>query len=322
MHQKVGPSTKFSVRLQSPKRHPLVFAEMSETRTYAGFGKTDALLLLMSLIWAVNFSVVKFGTQILTPLAFTGVRVILAAAVLLAFAFARRKHLPARNDILVLIALGVLGNGVYQILFVEGLARTRVGNAALLIAATPALIAIVSRVSGVERLRRRVLAGVALSLCGVVLVVLGSARDDTGTATLLGTILVFSGTICWAAFTIMLGPYARRIDPVHLSAFTMVGGVLPMLVATPRALIATDWSQVGLAAWAAIFYASVISMGVAYIFWYRGLRVLGATRTAVYANLQPVLAITIAWIFLHEVPTLWQGVGTGTIMTGLFLTRS
>jgi len=39
-------------------------------------------------------------------------------------------------------------------------------------------------------------------------------------------------------------------------------------------------------------------------------------------NLQPVIAILIAWIFLHEVPTIWQGVETGTIMTGLFLTRS
>jgi drug/metabolite transporter (DMT)-like permease len=63
-------------------------------------------------------------------------------------------------------------------------------------------------------------------------------------------------------------------------------------------------------------------MGVAYLFWYRGLRVLGPTRTAVYSNLQPVIAIIVAWVFLHEAPTIWQGVGTGTIMTGLFLTRT
>ena len=95
-----------------------------------------------------------------------------------------------------------------------------------------------------------------------------------------------------------------------------------MLVATPRAIAATTWSNVTLAAWAGVFYASVISMGVAYLFWYRGLRVLGATRTAMYGNLQPVIAIGVAWIFLHEAPTVWQGVGTGTIMTGLFLTRT
>ena len=78
----------------------------------------------------------------------------------------------------------------------------------------------------------------------------------------------------------------------------------------------------GPAVWVSVFYASVISMVVAYLFWNRGLRVLGPTRTAVYSNLQPAIAIIVAWIFLNESPTLWQGVGTGTIMTGIFLTRT
>jgi drug/metabolite transporter (DMT)-like permease len=62
-------------------------------------------------------------------------------------------------------------------------------------------------------------------------------------------------------------------------------------------------------------------MGLAYIFWYRGMRVLGPTRTAMYANLQPAIAILVAWVFLREMPTIWQGIGTVTIMSGLFLTR-
>jgi drug/metabolite transporter (DMT)-like permease len=289
--------------------------------TPAGFTKTDALLLLMALIWGVNFSVVKYGTQIFTPLAFTGLRVGLAAVVLLAVSATRRKRRPNRQEMLALITLGVLGNGLYQIMFVEGIARTRVGNAALIVAATPAFIAITGRIRGSERINRNTVMGIALSLAGVGLVVLGSARKASGEATLLGTMLVFGGTLCWTAFTVMLQPYAKKLDPIHLSAFTMLGGTIPMLIATPRALLATDWSLVGAAGWAAILYASVLSMGLAYIFWYRGLRVLGPTRTAMYGNLQPVIAITVAWIFLHEAPTIWQGIGTITIMSGLILTR-
>ena len=289
--------------------------------TPAGFTKTDALLLLMALIWGVNFSVVKYGTQIFTPLAFTGLRVGLAAVVLLAVSATRRKRRPNRQEMLALITLGVLGNGLYQIMFVEGIARTRVGNAALIVAATPAFIAITGRIRGSERINRNTVMGIALSLAGVGLVDLGSARKASGEATLLGTMLVFGGTLCWTAFTVMLQPYAKKLDPIHLSAFTMLGGTIPMLIATPRALLATDWSLVGAAGWAAILYASVLSMGLAYIFWYRGLRVLGPTRTAMYGNLQPVIAITVAWIFLHEAPTIWQGIGTITIMSGLILTR-
>ena len=295
---------------------------MPESQTLAGFSKTDGLLFLMAVIWAVNFSVVKFATGTITPLAFTGLRVMLAAVVLLGFVFTRKKPLPTRREIFSLMALGALGNGLYQVFFVEGVSRTTVANAALIVAATPAFIAIVSRVGGVERVSKRVHAGIGLSLAGVVLVVLGSATSPHGTGTFVGTLLVFCGTICWTAFTVLLGPFARKLDPVQLSGFTMLGGIIPLLVVTPPALIATDWSRVGIAAWGAVLYASVISMGVAYLFWYRGLRVLGPTRTAAYSNIQPVIAILVAWIFLSESPTAWQGVGTATIITGLFLTRS
>jgi hypothetical protein len=81
----------------------------------------------------------------------------------------------------------------------------------------------------------------------------------------------------WTAFTVFVQPLAVRVNPVQLSALTMSGGVLPLLIATPKALAATDWSLVGPAAWAALLYASVISMVIAYLFWYRGLRVLGPT---------------------------------------------
>ncbi|MEO8193158.1 MAG: DMT family transporter [Gemmatimonadales bacterium] len=295
---------------------------MTQSQTHAGYGKTHALLFLMALIWGVNFSIVKYGTGVMTPLAFTGLRVMLAAVVLLALVAVRGRPLPERKDILALVGLGMIGNGLYQLFFVEGISRTKVGNAALIVAAAPAFIAVASRARGVERVRLRVLAGIGLSLAGVVLVVLGSAQSNHGEATFLGTMLVFCGTLCWTAFTVLLQPYARRLDPIQLSAFTMLGGTIPLLIVTPRALIATEWSRMGFAAWGAVFYASVISMGVAYLFWYRGLRVLGPTRTAVYANLQPVIAITVAWIFLREMPTVWQGVGTATIMTGLFLTRT
>jgi len=295
---------------------------MPDSRTFAGFRKTDALLLLMAVIWGVNFTVVKFATGLMQPLAFTGLRVMLAAAVLLAMAMTRKHKLPTKREILSLMALGMLGNGIYQIFFVEGISRTRVGNAALVVAATPALIAIVSRWSGVERVNRKLAGGIALSLIGVGIVVLGSAQSAKGTPTFLGTMLVFFGTLCWTAFTVLLQPFARRLDPIHLSAFTMLGGTIPLFLTTSAAIASTDWGTFGFPAWGAVLYASVLSMGVAYLFWYRGLRVLGPTRTAVYGNLQPVIAILVAWIFLSETPTMWQGVGAGTIITGLFLTRS
>jgi Predicted permease, DMT superfamily len=295
---------------------------VADSAAHHSFGLTDLLLLTMAVIWGVNFVVVKYATHIFNPVAFTGLRVGTAAAFLVAFAFARGGFALSRHDVLRLLFLGVIGNGLYQLFFVHGVARTRAGNASLIVGAAPAFIALAARARGMERVKRMTLVGIALSVIGVALVIAGSATSSNGQTTLLGSVLVFLGVLCWTAYTIMLQPYTKRIDVIQLSAVTMVGGAVPLLVASMPALVATDWSSVGAGGWLALFYSSVISMGVAYFFWYRGLRVLGPTRTAVYSNLQPIVALLAAWAFLGEVPTIFQGLGAVTIIAGVFLTRT
>ncbi|MGH7650506.1 MAG: DMT family transporter [Gemmatimonadaceae bacterium] len=286
------------------------------------FGVTDVLLFLMAVIWGVNFVVVKYATEVFSPVAFTGLRVGTVAIFLLAVALTTRRQSLARRDVIGLMLMGVLGNGIYQLFFVNGVARTRAGNAALIVAAAPAFIALVARVRGMERLKTVSLLGIALSIFGVALVIIGSAASSAGQNTLLGSVLVFLAVICWTFYTIGLQPYTERIDIIQLSAATMVGGAIPLIIASTPALVATNWSAIGVGGWLALLYSSVISMGVAYFFWYRGLRVLGPTRTAVYSNLQPLVALLVAWAFLSETPTIFQGVGAATIVAGVFLTRA
>jgi drug/metabolite transporter (DMT)-like permease len=295
---------------------------VADSAAHQSFGLTDLLLLTMAVIWAINFVVTKYATHIFNPVAFTGLRVGTAAAFLVGFAIARGGFDLSRRDVIRLLALGVIGNGLYQLFFIHGIARTRAGNAALIIGAAPAFIALVARARGLERVKRMTLAGIGLSVLGVGLVIAGSAASVTGQTTVLGTVLVFLGVLCWTAYTIMLQPYTKRIDVIQLSAVTMVGGAVPLLIASTPALIATDWSSVSTGGWLALFYSSVISMGVAYFFWYRGLRVLGPTRSAVYTNLQPIIALLVAWAFLGEIPTAFQGIGAVTIIAGVFLTRT
>ena len=297
------------------------------------FGLTDLLLLTMAAIWGINFVVVKYATGIFNPIAFTGLRVATVAVFLVLVAVVRnaqegegrRRTLLQRvnrADILRLMMLGVLGNGLYQLFFVNGVSRTRAGNAALIVGAAPAFIALVARARGLERVRRRILFGVGLSVVGVGLVIVGSAKSTAGQTTLLGSVLVFFGVLSWSLYTILLQPLTKRVDVFTLSATTMVGGAIPLLLASGPAIISTDWSRVGVGGWLALLYSSIISMGVAYLFWYRGLRVLGPTRTSVYSNLQPIIALLVAWAFLGENPTAFQGVGAATIIAGVFMTRA
>ena len=310
--------TATAPQLQAATKPP----EMAGSAVHQGFGKTDLLLLTTATIWGINFVVTKYATTIFNPIAFTGLRVGTAAMCLVAFALAGRRASLSRRDLISLLLLGVIGNGLYQLFFIHGLARTRAGNASLIVGAAPAFIALLARTRGMERVKVKALIGIGLSVIGVAFVIIGSAKPTHGQPTLVGSLLVFCGVLCWSMYTILLQPFTRRIDVLQLSATTMVGGAIPLVIASAPALIATNWASVSRGGWLALFYSSVISMVVAYFFWYRGLRILGPTRTSVYANVQPIVALLVAWAFLSETPTIFQGVGAATIIAGVFLTRT
>jgi drug/metabolite transporter (DMT)-like permease len=293
----------------------------SATSPRPGVWLTDVTLVLMALIWGVNFVVVKFATSMLPPSAFNAVRVLLAAVALTIIAAIGRSPWPNRRQTLSLLGLGVLGNGIYQMFFVQGVAQTRAGDAALLIAATPAFIAVIGLVRGVERIGRKAWIGILLSVLGIGLIS-GAAAVAGIHGSLLGDLLILGASFSWALYTVLLKPYTHAVDGLKLAALTMVGGSALLVIFAWRLLLATPWRAAPLAAWGALAYSGIGSLVIAYIFWYRGIRLIGPTRTAMYSNLQPVIAVIVAWIVLGELPTLWQGVGAASIMSGLLLTRT
>ena len=288
----------------------------------SGLSLTDLLLLCMALIWGLNFIVVKFATGVFAPLAFTIIRVMLAVVVLWTIFLARRLPLPNRRDVLIMLALGILGNGIYQILWVEGMARTRASDAALLVAASPAFIEVLGWLRGHDRAGLRGMSGIALSLLGIGLVVTGAANAAVGTSTFAGNAFILGSVVCWSVYSVYLRPITTRVDGLTLSAVTMTGGIIPLLILGTPSLVSTDWGAVPGMGWAAVAYSGLLALVVAYLFWYRGVRILGPTRAAMYSNLQPLVAMLAAWPLLGETPRALQLMGALCIVGGLLLTRT
>src|SRR6185437_15687750 len=128
---------------------------------------TEALLVVMSVMWGMNFVVMKYGTDMIDAFAYNGVRVSIGAIVMLAILWVRRTPPLEWRDKRSLMLLGLLGTGLYQLFFISGLARTRAGTASLLIAASPAMIAIVGRVMGFEKVSRRAVLGIVIAFAGI-----------------------------------------------------------------------------------------------------------------------------------------------------------
>jgi drug/metabolite transporter (DMT)-like permease len=275
----------------------------------------------MAMIWGVNFSVMKHGTQVMEPLAFNALRMGLGCAVLMSMALFGSGALPTIADRWRLMGLGVVGHCIYQLFFVFGLARTRAGTAALVVAASPAAVAIVARAFGHERLKSRAVWGIVASITGVMLVV-GASLSADGTSHLIGDLLVLCAVISWAFYTSGLLPLAKRNEAVQVAAWTLWGGVIPLFAFATPALLRTDWGAISLSTWGAVVYAGVLAMVIAYLFWYRGVHQLGPTRTSMYSNLQPIVAVLFAWVALGEIPTLVQGIGAASVIGGLYLART
>ncbi|MGH7711412.1 MAG: DMT family transporter [Gemmatimonadaceae bacterium] len=298
---------------------------MSDSRaavTRPGIGATDVLLASMALIWSINFSVIKYGTRFVEPLAYNGARIVLGAGTaLFALTLWRGRDMPVTPHRTRLVLLGMLGNGLYQFFFIEGLARTRVATAVLLMASTPAVIAMLGRIRGVERIAARGWLGIILQLSGIGVLLIGTGATR-GSDSIAGALLILAGVFAWAVYAVVLKPVSGEATWLEVTAYTLTGGAIVSAVLGAPAIARAAWNAAPVALWPAIAYSGIGALFIATAFWYVGLKRLGPTRTSMYSNLQPLFAMAIAWMALGEVPTHWQGVGTILIMTGLLLGRS
>jgi drug/metabolite transporter (DMT)-like permease len=286
--------------------------------------RAHGALLFMVVIWAVNFSVTKVALEEVHPLAFNAVRFPMAAALLYIVLRLRGAiPMPTRAELPRVLALGLLGNLMYQMFFIFGLNRTTAGNASLLLASTPIITALLSASLGHERVRPRVWIGVVGTFAGILLVVLGGhARVASGPATLVGDLIMFGASIAWAFYTVGSRPLVQRYGALPITAWTLWIGSAGLVIAGLREMLRTNWHQVSGLTWAAMVYAGVLSIGVAYIIWYYGVERLGNTRTSTYSNVVPVIAMTVAWLWLGEVPTAAQLIGTVVILGGVSIAQT
>lgn len=291
-----------------PEEHPLA---------------AHAALLAMSVIWGVNFAVSKVALEQLSPLAFNALRFPMAA--LLLVIVLRRSGpipLPERAELPRVLVLGLLGNLLYQMCFIFGLDRTSAANASLLLAGTPVVTALMTAALGQERIRRRAWIGVVATLFGVGMIVLGTARSGQAAGTMAGNVLMIGAVLTWSFYTVGSRPLVDRHGPLPVTAWTLWIGSFGIFLAGVPELMRADLAAVNALTWACIIYAGVLSIGVAYMFYYFGVSRLGNTRTGAYSNLVPVFALLAAWLWLGEGTKLFQIVGAAVIIGGVTVAQS
>jgi drug/metabolite transporter (DMT)-like permease len=275
----------------------------------------------MVAIWGVNFAVVKRALDVFEPLAFNALRFAIASVFVWAVLSRSEARLrPERRDVPRILALGLLGNVLYQMAFIVGLDRTRAGNASLMLALTPVLTALLSTARGHERPTGRAWLGALVSVLGVALVSGGTVRL-TG-ADLSGDLILVGAAATWAVYTVGARPLIRRYGSVRTTAWTLWTGAVGLLALGTPALLRQRWAEVGPAAWGGLAFSALFAIGLAYLIWYRGVERIGNTRTAVFSNLTPVVALVTAAVWLGEHPTPLSLLGAALVLGGVLLVRA
>ena len=288
----------------------------------ARFGVTDLWIVLMTVIWGSNFTVIKYAIDDFSPLVFTAVRFVIAsAAMLVIMLVSGRDFRVSRSDFSKLFVLAILQNVLYQVSFMKGMAHTRAGNAALILATTPLFTAVIGRLRKQEHFTYRGIIGLLLAFLGIGLIVLVSHRDNSQESSILGDGLLILATVCWAIYTNLAHRFVHVYGSLKTTTIMMITGTPLLLLVCAPSLVEQDWSRMRTLSWVGVAYSGLLSIALAYIIWNHGVRKIGGTRTAAYGNLTPVVALLVAWPVLGEVPTLGQVIGAAVILCGICLVR-
>jgi drug/metabolite transporter (DMT)-like permease len=281
----------------------------------------EAGVLAVMVLWAGNFIVVKSAVAVLPPVGFTFLRFTLATATLFLLLRWREGSLGLpRRDLVAIMGFGALGFGVYQILWTTGLTTISAGDSALIIAATPVLVALLAVVARTDVLTPTKLAGVLLSFAGVAVVIASGQGLSLG-GSIVGEAITLAAAVCWSVYTAYATPYVRRYSPLRATAWASLAGTLVLAPLALLQLSTVDVAGLGPGVVAAILYSGFLSSGVANVVVMNGVKVVGPTRTAALQFLVPALAVVLAAVFLDEPIRPGQIVGGVVIVGGVLLTR-
>jgi drug/metabolite transporter (DMT)-like permease len=282
----------------------------------------DAGMLLVCLIWGLNFSLTKFALAEIPALPFTAIRFVLASLLLgLVLRVAERPGPDDAAGLKRLIVLGLVGNTAYQLAFTVGLSRTTATNSALILSTVPTVVALFAGALGLERITSKMWVGIGLGTLGVIMVI---ATRGVGfdMRTLPGDLLTVFAVLCWAAYTLGLRRVPSGITPLRVTAVTTMAGTPLLVLAGIPGMLKLDWGAVRVSAWLSLGYAAVLSLVVAYLLWNRSVKAVGGTRTAIYMCITPLFAVLGAWLLLGERPHPLQALGAMLIVAGVLLTRT
>jgi drug/metabolite transporter (DMT)-like permease len=278
-------------------------------------------LTLTMVLWAGNHVIGKWANGQIPPMTLSFLRWTGAALIMLPVAWGslRREWPEIRGSFPLILLLGLLGSGSYNTLQYLALTETTVTNSAILNSWAPVIIALAGAAIFKDRLRPWQMAGLFISLSGVLTIIL---RGDPAVIETLafnrGDLVMLLGTVIWAAYTTLL----RSRPAISTLSFAAATYSIAAIFNLPLAYYEHAHGQHIVSSapvFAAILYTAVFASCLAYFLYAHSVEIIGATRSGVFIHLIPLFASAMAMLTLGERPHVYHAVGFTLILAGVWL---
>jgi len=282
------------------------------------------LLSLTSLFWAINVVLGRYIAGTIPPATLAEIRWTGAGAILavIAWPHLRRDWPMIRKNLGILLVLSFSGITLYNTMAYYGLQYTQAINALLMQSSGPLLVGLWSLVLFRDRLTPPQLAGILVSLAGV-LTIISRGHPETLLALSLnrGDIWLVAAMAIYAFYTVMLRMRPPAIHFLSFLAFTICAGAVMLLPIFAVEFAAGYRIDPTPAAFGVLAYVVVFPSLLAYLFFNRGVALIGANRAGQFFHLIPVFGSAIAIVFLGEKPEWFHGLGYLLIIAGIVVAQ-
>jgi drug/metabolite transporter (DMT)-like permease len=279
------------------------------------------LLAITALCWAGNAIVGRLAAGHIPPVTLSFLRWSIAFLIILPFAW---KHLvrdwaAIRARLGIMIVLSVTGIGAFNTLQYWALEHTQALNTLLLQSAGPLFVAVWSLILLGVRLTPAQAAGIALSLTGVLVILLH------GDLTALTSIEFNRGDLIFTVALAIFGLYSvlslkrPKIHGLSFVGFTFGCGAACLIPLLIWELLSRPVMQLDTTNLLTLFYVAVFPSTLAYLCFNRGVQLIGANRAAPFFHVVPVFGSVMAIVFLGEHPQLFHIIGFALVLTGVFV---
>jgi len=289
--------------------------------------KTWLALAITLVLWASAFAGIREGMRITAaggvgpdgygPGELALLRFATASIVLAVFAMITRLRMPSLRDLPGIAVAGVVGISAYHISLNFGEQTVSSGAAALLIAAGPVFVALMSMVFLGERLTAAGWTGVGVAFVGVAIISVGASG---GMRFSPGALFVLFSAFTTAAYFVLSKRLLRRYTPLEFTSYAIWAGTIPMLIFAPS--FARQAQHAALSATLSGVYLGIFPAAIAYVLSNYALARMPASLMTTFLYLSPVLAALIAWVWRGEVPTALTILGGVVAILGVILVQT